>query len=91
MKLNISNHAYYRNGIDGVPVAVVPSDEEGPTWSGSLAILFEEEHHGAVVDVQKLVAEGVAFPSKSRRGDRYEEPLRRAVKEWERRTCGVSC
>lgn len=74
--------ARHRNGISGAPFhAVLFVDEDG---SRKVALLFDREAHCAVLDVDKLHGGDIAFGSNSWRGDRYEEPLRRAVEKWQR-------
>ena len=81
MKLKIIDIASHRNGIPGAPFHVVLFADEGPNRSRKVAILFEEQHHCAVLDVAKLVAGDIAFGSNSWRGDNYEPTLRAAINE----------
>lgn len=80
MKLTIINFDHHRNGICGAPFAVVLFKDTGPEGSRKVAILFEEPHHCAVLDVDKLAAGDIAFGSNSWRGDRFEESLRKAIR-----------
>ena len=80
MKLTIINFDHHRNGICGAPFAVVLFKDTGPEGSRKVAILFEEPHHCAVLDVDKLAAGDIAFGSNSWRGDRFEQSLRKAIR-----------
>jgi hypothetical protein len=79
MKLKIIDIAHHRNGISGAPFAVVLFEESGPEGGRKIAILFDEPHHCAILDVTKLAAGDIAFGSNSWRGDRYEPHLRQAI------------
>ena len=79
MKLKILDTAHHRNGIDGAPFNVALFEDAGPDGSRKLAILFDEPHCCAVLDVAKLAAGDIAFGSNSWRGDDYEPVLRRAI------------
>lgn len=65
MNLTIIDLAHHRNGIGGAPFAV---------------ILFEQDRHCAVLDVDKLVQGDITFGSNSWRGDRFEPSLRQAIR-----------
>jgi hypothetical protein len=80
MKLTIIDIAHHRNGISGAPFDTVLFDDTGPEGSRKVGILFDEQHHCAVLDVAKLAAGDIAFGSNSWRGDHYEPTLRNAVK-----------
>ena len=75
MKLKIIDIAHHRNGICGAPFDVVLFEDPGPEGSRKVAILFEEPHHCAVLDVDKLAQGDIAFGSNSWRGDHYEPHL----------------
>ena len=79
MQLTINSIAYHRNGICGAPFEVVLFEDQGPEGSSKVAILFEEPHYCAVLDVAKLAAGDIAFGSNSWRGDKYELSLRQAI------------
>jgi hypothetical protein len=79
MKLKVINLNHHRNGICGAPFDVVLFEDQGPEGSRKVAILFEQEHHCAVLDVNKLAAGDIAFGSNSWRGDQYEPHLRKAI------------
>lgn len=78
MKLKIISVAHHRNGVIGAPFDVVLFDERAP-GNRKVGILFGQEAHCAVLDVDLLAAGDIAFGSNSWRGDDYEPPLRRAV------------
>lgn len=80
MKLKIIDLASHRNGICGTPFTVVLFKDTGPEGSRKVAILFEREGQCAVLDVDKLAQGDIAFGSNSFRGDRFEEPLRKAIR-----------
>ena len=81
MKLKILDTAFHRNGLCGAPFHVVLFDDEGPECSRKVAILFEEQHCCAVLDVDKLAKGDIAFGSNSFRGDLYEHDLRKAIRK----------
>ncbi len=80
MKLRIIGFDHHRNGIDGAPFAVVLFEDQGTEGSRKVAILFDEPHHCAVLDVDKLAQGDIAFGSNSWRGDRFEQSLRNAIR-----------
>ncbi|MGE3777855.1 MAG: hypothetical protein AB7F89_11760, partial [Pirellulaceae bacterium] len=49
--------------------------------SRKLAILFDEPHHCAVLDIEKLHTGIIAFGQNSWRGDKYEPELRQSLVE----------
>jgi hypothetical protein len=80
MKLTIIDFAHHRNGICGAPFAVVLFEDTGPEGGRKVAVLFEEPHHCAVLDVAKLAKGDIAFGLNSWRGDAFEQSLRRAIR-----------
>lgn len=82
MKLDIIDIASHRNGICGAPFQVVLfSDHDPEKDSRKVAIVFDEPHHCAVLDVAKLATRDIAFGSNSWRGDNYEPYLRVAIEK----------
>jgi hypothetical protein len=79
MKLNIIDIAFHPNGICGAPFHVVLFEDRGPEGSRKVAVLFDEPHHCAVLNVAKLAAGDITFGSNSYRGDNYEPHLRKAL------------
>lgn len=79
MKLKIIATASHRNGICGEPFVVVLFEDRGPEGSRKVAIVFDEPHYCAVLDVAKLAADDIEFGSNSWRGDNYEPHLRQAI------------
>jgi len=79
MKLNIIAIAHHRNGICGAPFRAVLFDDRGPEGSRKVAIVFDEPHSCAVLDIAKLAAGDITFGSNSWRGDHYEPALREAI------------
>ncbi len=80
MKLKIINIAFHRNGICGAPFHVVLFHDSGPEGSRKVAIVFDEPHHCAVLDIAKLAAGTITFGNNSFRGDNYESSLREAIR-----------
>jgi len=80
MKLTVVDFAHHRNGISGAPFAVVLFKDTGEEGSRKVAILFEEQWHCAVLDVDKLARGDIAFGSNSWRGDAFEQSLRKAIR-----------
>jgi hypothetical protein len=58
---------------------VLFDDNPGPEASRKIAIVFDEPHHCAVLDIAKLAAGDIVFMSNSWRGDVYEPHLRKAI------------
>ena len=79
MKINIIEIEYHRNGISGAPFVAILFEDTGLEASRKVAILFDQPHHCAVLDVAKLAGGDIAFGSNSWRGDHYEPDLRKAV------------
>lgn len=79
MKLNIKDIQRHRNGICGSPFHVVTFQHD--EYGSMAAIVFDEAHHVAVLQVDKLANGDVAFGSNSWRGDHFEPALRRAIRE----------
>ncbi|MGL6075447.1 MAG: hypothetical protein ACRC8S_14930 [Fimbriiglobus sp.] len=77
MKLHFDTIAYHRNGISGAPFhAILFCDEDEGRMLG---IVFEKANHVAVIHLEKLALNNVAFGENSWRGDRYETLLREAI------------
>ena len=70
----------HRNGVGGAPFYAVRflggKDVEGREF---IATVFDEQGCCAVLAVDHLDTEGVAFGVNSRRGDRFEPELRAAI------------
>lgn len=77
MKLTIEQIDLHRNGICGAPFHVLIFDDPGN--GRMLGIVFEERYHVAVLKLEKLAQETIAFGENSWRGDQYEPHLRRAI------------
>lgn len=77
MKLRIDSIQRHRNGISGAPFHAVTfrHHEQGPM----VAVVFEQPHHVAVLQLDKLAAGDIAFGSNSWRGDQFEPFLRSAI------------
>jgi hypothetical protein len=77
MKLRIENIQHHRNGISGAPFqALIFRDPEAGRMLG---IVFDERHHVAVFNLDKLALGNIAFGENSWRGDQYELHLRKAI------------
>jgi hypothetical protein len=79
MKLKIIHTAHHRNGVHGASFDLVLFEDRGLERSRKVGILFEQPHHCAVLDVDKLAQGDIAFGSNSWRGDEYERDLRNAI------------
>ena len=80
MKLSIEQIQHHRNGISGAPFYVLVFRD--PNEGRMLGIVFDEKHHVAVFNLDKLAQGDIAFGSNSFRGDSYEFFLRDAIAEW---------
>ena len=69
--------AYHRNGICGAPFHAVlfVDPKQGPM----LGVVFDQPHHVAVLQLDKLSRGDITFGSNSWRGDQYEPQLRRLI------------
>ena len=77
MKLHIENIQHHRNGVCGAPFYVLTFRD--PDQGRMVGIVFEAEHHVAVLNIDKLALGIIAFGINSWRGDRYEPHLRGAI------------
>jgi hypothetical protein len=77
MDIQIHKHATHRNGISGAPFDILLF--QCPDGDNMLAIVFDERHHVAVLDLDKLARGNIAFMSNSWRGDVFEPHLRQAL------------
>lgn len=77
MKLSIENIQHHRNGIAGAPFNVLLFRD--PDEGRMVGIVFDQEYHVAVFNLDKLAQGDIAFGSNSWRGDRYEPHLRNAI------------
>jgi hypothetical protein len=84
MNITVFNIGHHRNGIDGAPFHAIVFRDEGPETSVKLGIVFDTSSHVAVLDIAKLADCDVEFASNSWRGDVYEPPLRKAIKDYRR-------
>jgi hypothetical protein len=80
MKLKIISFSHHRNGIGGAPFTVILFEDAGPEGSRKIGIVFEQEAHCAVLDVDKLAHGDIAFGRNSWRGDHFEASLRKAIR-----------
>lgn len=81
MKLSIENIQRHRNGIAGAPFYVLLFRD--PDEGRMVGIVFDQEYHIAVLNIDKLSQGDIAFGSNSWRGDRYEPHLRKAIAHWQ--------
>lgn len=77
MKLQIENIQRHRNGVAGAPFHVLVFRD--PDEGRMVGIVFEQEYHVAVFNLDKLAVGNFAFGVNSWRGDRYEPHLRNAI------------
>lgn len=77
MKPRIENIQHHCNGISGAPFHVLIFRD--PDEGRMLGIVFEQEHHVAVFNLDKLAVANIAFGVNSWRGDNYEPSLRTAI------------
>lgn len=77
MNIHIEQLDYHRNGISGAPfhVLIFRDEDEGRM----LGIVFDEEYHVAVFNLDKLALGNITFGVNSWRGDQYEPFLRTAI------------
>jgi hypothetical protein len=73
-KIEVTDIAFHRNGIDGAPFYPILFQEKDE--GHMLAILFDKPHHCAVLNIDKLAQGDIKFGSNSYRGDLYERLLR---------------
>ncbi len=76
LPINIIDWDYHRNGISGAPFHVFLFDDVGDENTRKVGILFETQHHCAVLDVAKFSAGSIGFGFNSYRGDNFEAALR---------------
>lgn len=81
MNLIIENIQHHRNGVSGAPFHVLLFRD--PDEGRMLGVVFGQEHHVAVFNLDKLALGNIAFGVNSWRGDRYEPFLRLAIAGWE--------
>jgi len=79
MQLNIEQIHHHRNGVSGAPFHVLIFHD--PDEGRMLGIVFREDYHVAVFNLDKLAVGNITFGSNSWRGDRYEPYLRDAIAE----------
>jgi hypothetical protein len=72
--ITVTDSDFHRNGVSGLPfqVAIVKHEGEGDM----LVVMFENEGHTAVFNLDKLAMGDISFGSNSYRGDQYEHALR---------------
>ena len=81
MKLHIEQLQAHRNGISGAPFHVLIFRD--PQEGRMIGIVFDEQSHVAVFNLDKLALGDIAFGSNSWRGDKYEPSLRRAIVQFD--------
>ena len=81
MQLHIENIQHHRNGICGAPFHVLIFRD--PNEGRMVGIVFDEAHHVAVFNLDKLAIGNIAFGVNSWRGDHYEPHLRKAITRWQ--------
>lgn len=87
-KIDIQEYSWHRNGICGAAFCAVrfrwnPSDGTGE--EGFIATLFDQPGYCAVLSVDRLETNGVAFANgNSWRGDQFEPRLRKMIDKAEK-------
>jgi len=89
--ISIVSVSRHRNGISGIPFAVVLFDHEGTRKVGVVFADSETDNTRdasydgctAVLDVSLLAAGDIGFGSNSWRGDRFEGALLAAIREYD--------
>ena len=77
MQLRIEIIEHHRNGVAGAPFHVLVFQD--PDEGRMLGIVFQEQYHVAVFNLEKLAQGNIAFGGNSWQGDRYEPHLRKAI------------
>jgi hypothetical protein len=77
MKLHIEQIERHRNGICGASFHILVFRD--PDEGRMVAIVFDQQHHVAVLHLDKLAAGNITFGENSWRGDKYEPCLRQAI------------
>ena len=87
MKLDIQEIAWHRNGISGLGFYTIRfrwNPEESTEMENFLAIVFDEPGACAVIGLDRIATQGVAFAGgNSWRGDHFEGELRKAIENQE--------
>ena len=78
-RLRVIDFDRHRNGIDGAPFHAALFYDSADENTQKVAILFDQPHHCAVLDVTKLAQGNIAFGVNSYRGDTFEPALRKAI------------
>jgi len=78
MQLVIESIQYHRNGVCGAPFHVLIFRD--PDEGRMVGIVFDQEYHVAVFNLDKLARGNIAFGANSWSGDRYEPSLRKAIR-----------
>jgi hypothetical protein len=86
MKLRIENIQHHRNGVSGAPfhVLLFRDHDEGRM----LGVVFQQQYHVAVLNLDKLALGNIAFGENSWRGDQYEPHLRKVIATSEAESLG---
>ena len=79
--IRVTGIAYHRNGISGAPFHAALFYDTADESTQKIAVLFDQPHHCAVLDVTKLAQGNIAFGVNSYRGDRFEPALRNAIQD----------
>jgi hypothetical protein len=77
MKLRIENIQHHRNGVAGAPFHVLLFRD--PDEGRMLGVVFQQQFHVAVFNLDQLALGNIAFGMNSWRGDQYEPHLRKAI------------
>jgi hypothetical protein len=77
MKLHIENIQHHRNGVAGAPFHVLLFRD--PDEGRMLGVVFQQQFHVAVFNLDQLALGNITFGLNSWRGDQYEPHLRKAI------------
>jgi len=86
MNIKIKEYSYHRNGVSGngfyaIIFLYAPDGGKEETF---LATLFEETGSCAVVSLDRIETQGIAFGDNSWRGDYFEDELREIIEAEEK-------
>ena len=81
-KIRINQIEYHRNGVAGNGFCVIDfTKKEGMGISEMIGVVFEEPGNVAILNRELLP--NITFGENSWRGDVFEVPLRKAIKDYE--------
>jgi hypothetical protein len=82
--IKIKKVAHHRNGVSGTPFHVVTFSDRKVKIKDGVAIVFDETHYVAVLDLNETLKGNIEFgQGNSWRGDDFEKSLREAIRGYE--------